>query len=78
MGARLVVVRRLDRQDAWVEVVAYNVEAGLMSVRVGDSDAVSVLDKDDLVIIGVVVVRLVAEGRAVDPAILLAILRGEG
>ena len=62
-----------DRQADRVEVVAYNPDAGLMSVRIGN--AVYVLDKDDLAMTGAVLVRLLADGRRVDPDILPALLR---
>ena len=62
-----------DRQDGLVEVAAYKAGAGLVSVCLGD--AVYVLDKDDLAVIGAVVVRLLVEGRRVDPASLPALLR---
>jgi hypothetical protein len=60
-----------DRQDDRVEVVAYNPDAGLMSV----GNAVYVLDKDDLAITAAVLVRLLAEGRRIDPEMLPALLR---
>ena len=62
-----------DRQPDRMEVVAYNPDAGLMSVRIGN--AVYVLDKDDLAMTGAVLVRLLADGRRVDPNILPALLR---
>jgi hypothetical protein len=56
-----------------VQVAAYSAEAGLVSVCIGD--AVYVLDKNDVAVIGAVVVRLLVEGRRVDPASLPALLR---
>ena len=62
-----------DRQTDCVDVVAYNPDAGLMSVRIGNADYV--LDKNDLAMTGAVLVRLLADGRRVDPDILPALLR---
>ena len=54
-------------------VVEFNPEVGLMSVRI--EGRVYLLDKEDLAMVGAVLVRLVAEGTPVTPTMISTILR---
>ena len=54
------------------EVVEFNAEVGLMSVRL--EGRVYLLDKEDLAVVGAVLVRLVAEGTPVTPTMISTIL----
>ena len=57
------------------ELVAFSPEAGLMSVFVGGH--AYLLDKDDLAIVGAVLLRLLADGHHVTPTMIPAILHRE-